>query len=180
MKQYPRKPPRYKQDFVLYFLTFCIFKRNPLLHLTGVPQLLIEELMFFERKIRKVIAYTIMPDHIHLIVEVEQAHTLSEFLRDFKKYTSREIKRRLTLLKMEVPDRIWQPGTMDHCIRMRWNNKDYENHLAYIFYNSLKHLGVAPKDFPFHNFREFVKDGVFEEDFCSIDDNILKISRIVE
>ncbi|TAK50903.1 MAG: hypothetical protein EPO24_16325 [Bacteroidetes bacterium] len=193
MKENPQKPPRYKEDNSIYFLTFCTFKRLPLLHVPGIPEFLIEELKFYERKIQKLIAYTIMPDHIHLIVEVKTVQSLSNFLRDFKKFTSREISNRSSRSPNGAnnqpndintspngannqpnndnkPNRIWQPGTMDHCIRMSWDGKDYSHHISYLFYNSHKHLGIAPKDFPYHNFMEFVQAGYFDKDFCSWDE----------
>jgi hypothetical protein len=53
---------------------------------------------------------------------------------------------------------------MDHCIRFSWENKDFENHLGYLFYNSWKHLHIGPKDFPYHNFDSMVKRGWLHED----------------
>jgi REP element-mobilizing transposase RayT len=70
-----------------------------------------------------------MPEHIHLLVETDTVQSMSAFLRDFKKYTSREIK------KYAIDEHIWQQGTMDHCIRMSLQNEDFENHIHYIFYN---------------------------------------------
>jgi REP element-mobilizing transposase RayT len=95
MKFQPRKPPRYQQDYSIYFLTFCTFKRLPMLHAHGIPEFQIEELHFYEQKIQKLVAYTIMPEHVHLMVEVENADSLSRFLRDFKKYTSAAIMKRI-------------------------------------------------------------------------------------
>ena len=105
------------------------------------------------------IAFTIMPDHIHLLIEIETVQSMSLFLRDFKKFTSHEIR------KQAVEEHVWQRGTMDHCIRTSLGNDDFENHLSYIFSNSWKHLGIRPKDFPYHNFNEIVKKGWLEDDF---------------
>lgn len=219
MNSFRNKPPRYYQDNASYFLTFCTFRRRRLLHLPGIPEFLIEELHFYERKIRKLVAYTILPNHIHLIVEVAGSRSLSTFLQSFKSYTSKEIKKRLIdssrrqpavtncdlgvttsgmptgsrLLPMDhvrqsMPtgsrllhvDRVWQPGTMDHCIRMTWDGKDYENHVSYLFFNSQKHLGIAPKDFPYHNFIEFEAQGIFDMSFCSVNENICSRFSIYE
>ena len=85
-----------------------------------------------------------MPEHIHLIIEINTIKSMSDFLRNFKSYTSKEIKkilrsaaRRRTLRernkmqslnrpKKMISKHIWQRGTMDHLIR---NEKDYENHI---------------------------------------------------
>ncbi len=195
MKLHPQKPPRFKEGNSFYFLTFCTFKRKQLLHNETIPQFLIEELQFYKQKVKDLIAYTIMPDHIHLIVEVEKVEEMSAFLRDFKKYTSKGIKRMLcgngspTRIcdgqSTPISDRllrepIWQPGTMDHCIRMNWENKDFENHLSYLFYNSYKHLNIPPKDFQHHNFTEFVAQGVFDNDFLAMDESTTKTFEIYE
>jgi len=176
------KPPRYGQDSSIYFLTFCTFRRRPLLNLRTIPELLIESLLFFESKVKRLVAYTIMPDHIHAMVDVEQAKSLSVFLRDFKKYTSRAIKNRIEERALmssiggnhfNLSERVWQPGTMDHCVRAGWKSTDFENHLAYLFYNSWKHLHILPRDFPYHNFETFVEAGLFDRDFYAFDEKQL-------
>ena len=163
MNSFARKPPRWQDDNSLYFLTFCTFHRQKLLHKYEIPEFLIEELKYYSKKLRNISAYTIMPEHIHLLVETDTVQSMSAFLRDFKKYTSREIK------KYAIDEHIWQQGTMDHCIRMSLQNEDFENHIHYIFYNSWKHLGVKPKDFPYHNFLETVEKGWIEDDFFDFD-----------
>jgi len=156
-----KKPPRFHQDDAIYFLTFCTFRRRKILHRSGVPEMLIETLMFYKSRIRDLIAFTIMTDHIHLMVDVENVKQMSDFLRDFKKWCSREVCR---LVPISTP--IWLRGTMDHCIR---DDLDFHNHLSYIFYNSWKHLQVPPRDFPYHNFLEFVEKGWFDIDFLGLE-----------
>ena len=174
-KKISHKPPRFHQDNSLYFLTFCTFNRVPYLLDEKIPELLINDLHFYAKRLKQLVAYTIMPDHVHLIVEVEDERTLSSFLRDFKKRTSKKIKR---LTESDSP--IWQHGTMDHCIRPTWSNKDFKHHLQYLFYNSWKHLEIAPKDFPYHNFKSFVDDEVFTNDFCTFDESQLAVATIYE
>jgi len=104
-----------------------------------------------------------MPEHIHMLVKVQKVKNMSDYLRDFKKRTSKKIK---GVLGVDSPH-VWQQGTMDHCVRISSGNEDYMNHLNYIYYNSVKHLGIIPKEFPFHNFKEAVKKGWIEEEFGS-------------
>jgi putative transposase len=96
MKPFARKPPRWQDDNSLYFLTFCTFHRQKLLHKHEIPDFLIEELKFYSKKLRNISAYTIMPEHIHLLVETETVQSMSAFLRDFKKFTSQELKKYAT------------------------------------------------------------------------------------
>ncbi len=43
----------------------------------------------------KLLAYVFMPTHIHLVVWPQEGSTVSDFMRDFKKFTSKRIKDRL-------------------------------------------------------------------------------------
>ena len=164
------KPPRFHQGNALYFLTFCTYKRLALLHYTGIPEVLIDNLRVYSKRLEELIAYTIMPDHIHLLVSVQNASDLSAFLRDFKKWTAMEINLRIKSDGLPV----WQRGTMDHCIRNSESSNDLDNHLLYLFSNSWKHLGIAPRDFPYHNFSEMVANGWLEEDFCDFTNDELQ------
>ena len=130
-----------------------------MLHKKEIAKILLDDLKFYGKQVKEIIAYTIMPDHIHLLIEVENIKTLSTFLQRFKSHSSKKIQEAL----QGKGDHIWLRGTMDHCIRYE---DDFENHLMYIFYNSQKHLGISPKDFDLHNFKEIVEKGWLEEDFC--------------
>jgi len=61
---------------------------------------------------------------------------------------------------------------MDHRIRVSWKSNDFMNHLSYLFYNSYKHLKIVPRNFPHHNFQEFVEQGYFDNDFYDLRDDI--------
>jgi REP element-mobilizing transposase RayT len=170
------KPPRLHQDHALYFVTFCTYKRNAYLHQGQVPEMLIENLIFYCQRLRELMAYTIMPDHMHLIVEVEKSGDLSNFLRDFKKHTSKEIKKLLNLNE----EFIWQRGSFDHSVRFSWTGHDLQNHVNYLFLNSWKHLQIAPADFPYHNFQAIIKRGWLEDDVCSFNEKVLKHGGLYE
>ena len=60
-----------------------------------------------------------------------------------------------------------QPTHYDHIIR---NDMDFNKHLDYIHYNSVKHLNISPKDWQFSSFKKFVKQGFYQEDWCNFDD----------
>ncbi len=167
-----RKPPRFHQDNSCYFLTCCTYQHRPILHQNDVPEILLHSLAFYIKHLEELLAYTIMPDHIHLLANVRIVPELSIFLRDFKKWTTREIKNMLDLDCKYV----WQRGTMDHCIRV--SNNDFQQHLQYIFSNSWKHLGVPPKDFIYHNFSEIVSKGWLDDDF--FDTNNEDLTRFYE
>jgi REP element-mobilizing transposase RayT len=170
MKCINNKPPRWKESYSVYFLTFCTFRHKKILHGDRAPVLIAEDLNYYSKIIKELIAYTIMPDHIHLLIEVEDVKSLSKFLQSFKTHSSKKIEELIG--KHNNP--IWQRGTMDHCIRESSTNIDFENHLKYLFYNSQKHLGISPKNYPYHNFQEIVQRGWLGEDFCEFSERIEK------
>ena len=168
MGRITNKPQRWKESYSIYFLTFCTFQHRKILHRNGIPMFIKEDLKYYSKIIKELIAYTIMPDHIHLLIEVEDVKTLSKFLQSFKTHSSKKIQELIG--KNNNP--IWQRGTMDHCIHESFANVDFENHLRYLFYNSQKHLGISPKNYPYHNFQEIVQQGWLKEDFCEFSERI--------
>ena len=84
----------------------------------------------------KIDKYVIMPNHIHLIIFVldngasrtspptKQHSSVSRFVSTFKRFCNRE-----------CGYNIWQRYYNDHVIR---NQKDYENHLKYIYENPIR------------------------------------------
>lgn len=47
---------------------------------------------------------------------------------------------------------------------------DFNKHLDYIHYNTVKHLNISPKDWEFSSFIKFVKQGCYQEDWCNFND----------
>jgi REP element-mobilizing transposase RayT len=162
----PNKPSRWKDNNSIYFLTFCTFKRRQILHNKKVTKIILLDLEYYKYILKEIIAYTIMPEHIHMIVSINNSQDLSLFLQRFKSHSAKEVKR-ITGIK----DHVWQLGTMDHCIR---DDKDFDNHIKYLFYNSMKHLKISPKQFELHNFHDMIQKEWLEEDFCDFCKEIKK------
>ena len=59
-------------------------------------RILLDSLKFMLREHRAcLIAYVLMPSHIHLLLYLPPGEHISDFMRDFKKYTSVRIRQRL-------------------------------------------------------------------------------------
>jgi len=75
--------------------------------------------------------YTVMPDHIHMIVKPMRTsagwHCLARLLYDLKQFTARQVN---TMLART--GHVWQAESHDHILR---NRADYEEKAAYIFRN---------------------------------------------
>ncbi|XWW43641.1 transposase [Fibrella sp. USSR17] len=55
--------------------------------------ILYENIRFYNQKYStRLVAYVFMSNHIHLIVYFEQENRLSDYVRDFKKMTSRTLR----------------------------------------------------------------------------------------
>lgn len=80
----------------LYFITTSVVKHLPVLTSKGGPKILIENIKFYREKYSfELNGYVIMPTHIHLILFVPENKSISDIMRDFKKYTSVQFKEKL-------------------------------------------------------------------------------------
>lgn len=136
-----------------YFVTVCTAKREQILWHERRGELcspadipLSDTGKIVEREIMKlnsvypavrVDKFTIMPDHIHLIISInanengrpQDAPTISRIMKQFKGAVTKLAGRT-----------IWQKSFYDHCIR---NRQDYNEIWEYIENNPLKYLQIS-------------------------------------
>lgn len=143
-----RKHPRMKNfDYSengLYFLTLCVKDKGKLLcSIVGrdVPDapsvFLTEKGKIVEKYINSikntekvsVETYVIMPDHIHLLLFVDNPDGASRTSRPTHSLVSRTVSGFKRLCNKEIGENIWQASFYDHVIR---NEKDYKTHFRYI------------------------------------------------
>lgn len=68
--------------------------------------ILIESLYFTRKKYTSyIIAYVLMPNHIHVILTMNNGKSVSDYMRDFKRHTSKEI---VKLLRKDKKDKLLQ------------------------------------------------------------------------
>jgi REP element-mobilizing transposase RayT len=134
-----------------YSITSCIDGRRPIL----VPQpakplsdprpaqMIIDALRWMHIANRwQCHAYCVMPDHIHVVIELGDKHSLGEVLRSFGSYTANGLNKLLG-----TSGRVWQPGFYDHCLR---NDESLIRHLQYIVENPMRKGFVGrAEDWPF-------------------------------
>jgi REP element-mobilizing transposase RayT len=134
---------------------------------------IIESLRYCQKEKGLVIfGYCLMSSHIHLIARVEGCYTLSEVLRDFKKYTSKTIIKQILSepesrrdwmiqyfkkagenLKGITDYKFWQDG--NHAEEIS-SNKFFDEKLDYIHNNPVKDLIVErPEDYFFSSARNY-------------------------
>ncbi len=63
--------------------------------------------------------------------------------------------------------KVWQNRYWEHTIR---DEKDLYRHLDYIHYNSIKHLNIVPIEWQYSSFKKFMQIGIYEYNWCNIED----------
>lgn len=119
-----------------------------------------------------IFAYCLMPSHLHMICKADDGYNLSDILRDFKKFTSKQIvdqiieepeSRREWMLKLfseacdhlkrEQKYKVWQEGNQAKEIV---TNKFLNEKLNYIHQNPIQDLIVEnPEDYLFSSARNY-------------------------
>jgi len=131
----------------LFFVTTSCYKRLPIFLNDSYFKVLADSLSFVNEKYNaKLVAYVFMQNHIHLIVYFEHENKLSEYMRDFKKYTASVIRRMLQSQGSNLIDeiiyeirkqqfKIW----MDRFDDLHITQKDtLETKIEYIYNNPVK------------------------------------------
>lgn len=101
------------------------------------------------RKVWRCLGYVVMPDHVHLAIELLEGD-LSAAMNDFGKFTGRRIN-----VMLARSGRFWQPGFYDHVFR---GERECVAYLDYMLGNPVRaglvmeaeawpHKGVLP-DWP--------------------------------
>jgi REP element-mobilizing transposase RayT len=123
---------------------------------SSVANLIKSSIHFLEQKEYELYAYTIMPNHIHLIIKPiheknigeniindKFIYTVTKIMKSFKMFTGREANK---LLKRSGP--FWQHESYDHVIR---NNNDLFRITNYILNNPVKaNLCDSQEDWPWN------------------------------
>ncbi len=95
-----------------------------------------KSLLHFDAVRYKLIAWVIMPNHVHFLLKPINNHSLSEIMKKYKSFTSHEINRIL-----HRRGQFWQEDYFDRYIR---NYEHYEKTVSYIENNPVK-AGLCEK-----------------------------------
>ena len=80
----------------VFFVTTTFVDFKPFLLNDSYYRLILDSLNFMQRRGDfTLIAYSIMPTHLHLVLQLSGEKNISDTMRDFKKYTSFRIRKRL-------------------------------------------------------------------------------------
>ena len=94
------------------------------------------------------LAYVVLPDHLHWLMQIPADATYSGIMQSIKRNFSLNYK---TAAGIAKPFTVWQLRFWDHVIR---DEEDLNRHLDHIHYNPVKHgLSARPENWPCSSFR---------------------------
>jgi REP element-mobilizing transposase RayT len=108
--------------------------------LLGEPlnaKIVVDTLKYFHLERYELIAWVVMPNHVHVIIKLREGYQLSKQVISWKKFSSRQINERLNSSKS-----IWQTDYYDRFIR---NEKHLMDAVNYIHNNPVK-AGLVAKE----------------------------------
>ncbi len=150
---------RFTEGEYCYFVTAGTQDRRPLFRDTFLCQIVLKNLQFYRDRMKFALhGYVIMPDHVHLLITPRQPATVSDITRNFKSYTSKEIREALA-----IRGPIWQRRFYDRVIR---SEEQFRTALDYIHLNPVR-AGVvrSARDCDFSSYRFWEEgDGVLQLD----------------
>jgi REP element-mobilizing transposase RayT len=99
-------------DGYVYHVSPTTDRRRPVFASHAAARVLMEAIQFQRPDRALVLAYVVMPDHFHLLLQPRESWSLSKIVGSIKGYSSR------VLNEMHgVTGRLWQPSFYDRVIR---------------------------------------------------------------
>ena len=156
-----------------YFVTLTVVGWIDVFTRRNHKLLLVNSLKYCqENKVLAIYGWCLMPSHLHMIVSAEGSYALSEILRDFKKFTSKEIVKQIEeepesrrewmleyffktgrKLKRIKENKFWQDGNLAKEI---YGNRFLEEKLDYIHHNPVEEMIVSkPEEYLFSSARDY-------------------------
>jgi REP element-mobilizing transposase RayT len=92
-----------------FFISATINSWQPLFNYEIPRDILIDDFIFYRNKYNaKIIAYVIMPEHYHTLIELEAPSLLPSWLRDIQSHTANEISKWLRNSTMVKDNSLWK------------------------------------------------------------------------
>ena len=133
----------------IYFITTTVMNFDNILTLKEkYTSIIIDSLKFLNEEHKAALsAYVIMPSHIHMLIYIPKGESISDFMRDFKKYTSAAIfkevqkddnKILLQRLKSNSVGGKWKLWKDRFDSQIVISEKFFKQKINYIHYNPVK------------------------------------------
>ena len=161
----------------LYFVTTTVVDWVDIFTRPKYKHILLDSLTYCQQnKGLNIYAWVLMSNHLHMIVSVEEEHTISDVMRDFKKYTSKSVvsellndyqeSRREWMLDRfvfaAVGDtkttnyRLWQDGYNPELL---YSEEFFRQKLDYIHNNPVvQEIVSSPEDYLYSSAKDYAGD----------------------
>ena len=104
--------------------------------------------IYFDGVRYRLIAWVVMPNHVHVLVEIFEGYPLDTIIHSWKSYTANEANKMLNR-----KGRFWYPDYYDRFIR---DERHFNNAVRYIHENPVQAgLVENPEDWPFSSARDW-------------------------
>jgi putative transposase len=175
----------YKETYNVYFSTSTIVEWLPVFTSDIYFNAIIDSLKYCQaNKGLNLIAYVIMPEHIHLVTSNLEEINLSDIMRDFKRFTSKEISHQLKIdnkhLLLEAMEgfahkgkgnteyKVWQDGFHPESI---YSEMFLQQKIDYIHLNPVRRgLVSKPENWLYSSARNYI----------SSDETIITVDKFLE
>jgi putative transposase len=149
---------RYYQKGQIVFITQVVENRKPVLNQPELISLLFNSWhRIKDRRPFSMLAYIILPDHFHFLIQPSGESNFSQIMHSIKLSFTNKYKRQINA---KTPFSFWQKRFWDHVIR---NENDLENHIHYIHFNPVKHGYVTdPNQWKYSSFHEWQHRGLYD------------------
>ncbi len=139
---------RYHHSGQFHFLTFSCYRRRPLLD-TAAAKHTVEQILEETRAHQGllIIAYVLMPEHVHLLTDEPEQGTVATFLQILK-------QRSTQILKPPADKQFWQRRYFDRNVR---THEETIEKIGYIHRNPVKRgLVTTPEDYAWSSARPYL------------------------
>jgi REP element-mobilizing transposase RayT len=162
--------PRFHIEGHVYYVTTVVYDRLPVFTRPSFVIPLFDSLNYYRHKQEfRLLGYVIMPDHMHLIIWPSGQATVSEIMRDYKKFTSRRIIRQAEVEQIQgwtmafeqagqetgrSRHKVWQDSYWDVNI---YNERFLRQKLNYVHRNPVRAgLAETPEEYVYSSYRNYV------------------------
>lgn len=133
---------RYSEESRAYHITICTENRVTWFRDMHCGRLVVQHMrQLHEQQAVSSLAWVVMPDHVHWLLQLGQGQTLSQTIKTFKGRSAVDINQFL-----RRKGALWQRGFHDHALR---HDEDIKQIARYIVANPLRaglveHIGEYP------------------------------------
>jgi REP element-mobilizing transposase RayT len=165
--------PRIRVEGSVYYITTNVYSRLRIFTSPSFILPILDSLNFYRYQFKcKLFGYVIMPDHLHLLVyPIGESAVVSDFMRDFKRFTSGRIARQAELEgktdwiaqfrksgeeTKRAEKKVWQDSFWEQFI---YSDKFMRQKLNYIHMNPVRAgLVDEPGKYPYSSYRNYEFD----------------------